>query len=98
MSTPGGGHRPVLLDRVLALLGPALDRAGAILVDATLGRAGHAHDRFADHPVDDATAPQVPLQAAPVSRFPALAFPTPGRMLVALEYESRLNGTDWRKA
>jgi len=27
MSTPGGGHRPVLLDRVLALLGPALDRA-----------------------------------------------------------------------
>jgi len=50
MSTPGGGHRPVLLERVLALLGPALDRAGAVLVDATLGRAGHAQALLDAHP------------------------------------------------
>ncbi len=34
-------HVPVLLDRVVALLAPALDRPGAILVDATLGLGGH---------------------------------------------------------
>jgi 16S rRNA (cytosine1402-N4)-methyltransferase len=35
-------HVPVLLDRVTALLAPALVRPGVVLVDATLGRAGHA--------------------------------------------------------
>jgi 16S rRNA (cytosine1402-N4)-methyltransferase len=35
-------HVPVLLDRVTALLAPALARPGVVLVDATLGRAGHA--------------------------------------------------------
>ena len=50
MTTPGGGHRPVLLERVLTLLGPALDRAGAVLVDATLGRAGHAQALLDAHP------------------------------------------------
>ena len=34
-------HRPVLLDRVVELLVPAL-ADGGVLVDATLGRAGHA--------------------------------------------------------
>ncbi|VXB72791.1 16S rRNA (cytosine(1402)-N(4))-methyltransferase RsmH [Nocardioides sp. AX2bis] len=34
-------HAPVLLDRVVALLAPALDRPGAVLVDATLGAGGH---------------------------------------------------------
>ena len=44
----GGGHVdraqhvPVLADRVSALLAPALAAEGAVLVDATLGRAGHA--------------------------------------------------------
>ncbi len=38
-STPQGEHRPVLLDEVLA----ALDvRAGAIIVDGTVGWAGHS--------------------------------------------------------
>jgi len=32
----------VLLDRVVALLAPALDRDGAVLVDATLGLGGHS--------------------------------------------------------
>jgi len=40
MSTPR--HVPVLLDRVVALLAPALDRPGAVLVDATLGLGGHS--------------------------------------------------------
>jgi 16S rRNA (cytosine1402-N4)-methyltransferase len=39
MTTPS--HAPVLLDRVVALLRPALDREGAVLVDCTLGLGGH---------------------------------------------------------
>ena len=46
----GAGHVPVLRDRVLALLGPALEPEGAVLVDATLGRAGHARALLAAHP------------------------------------------------
>ena len=34
-------HVPVLLDRVVALLLPALDRPGAVLLDCTLGLGGH---------------------------------------------------------
>jgi 16S rRNA (cytosine1402-N4)-methyltransferase len=32
----------VLLDRVVALIAPALDRSGSVLIDATLGLGGHA--------------------------------------------------------
>ncbi len=39
MSSPS--HVPVLLDRVVALLAPALDHQGAVMVDATLGLGGH---------------------------------------------------------
>ena len=39
MASPS--HVPVLLDRVVALLQPALDRPGSVLVDATLGLGGH---------------------------------------------------------
>jgi 16S rRNA (cytosine1402-N4)-methyltransferase len=35
-------HVPVLLDRVVALLTPALGHEGAVLVDATLGLGGHS--------------------------------------------------------
>jgi 16S rRNA (cytosine1402-N4)-methyltransferase len=35
-------HVPVLAGRVTALLAPALAAEGAVLIDATLGRAGHA--------------------------------------------------------
>jgi 16S rRNA (cytosine1402-N4)-methyltransferase len=38
-STPAGEHRPVLLDEVLAALDP---RPGQIVVDCTVGFAGHA--------------------------------------------------------
>lgn len=39
---PSPSHVPVLLDRVVALLAPALVGPGAVLVDATLGLGGHA--------------------------------------------------------
>ncbi|MBB6626349.1 16S rRNA (cytosine(1402)-N(4))-methyltransferase RsmH [Nocardioides sp. KIGAM211] len=39
MPTPS--HVPVLLDRVVSLLAPALDRDDAVLVDCTLGLGGH---------------------------------------------------------
>ncbi|MFA6297904.1 MAG: 16S rRNA (cytosine(1402)-N(4))-methyltransferase RsmH [Nocardioides sp.] len=39
---PSPSHLPVLLDRVVALLTPALDHTGAVLVDATLGLGGHS--------------------------------------------------------
>jgi 16S rRNA (cytosine1402-N4)-methyltransferase len=39
---PEQQHIPVLADRVTALLAPALNGPGAVLVDATLGRTGHA--------------------------------------------------------
>jgi 16S rRNA (cytosine1402-N4)-methyltransferase len=44
------GHQPVMLDRVLALLAPALGSPGAVMVDATLGRAGHARALLDAHP------------------------------------------------
>lgn len=34
-------HVPVLIDRVVALLAPALEQEGSVLVDATLGLGGH---------------------------------------------------------
>jgi 16S rRNA (cytosine1402-N4)-methyltransferase len=39
---PRQRHVPVLLDRVVALIAPALGEPGSILVDATLGLGGHA--------------------------------------------------------
>ena len=46
-----GTHVPVLLERCLELLTPALDLPGAIHVDFTLGLGGHAEavlERFPD--------------------------------------------------
>ena len=34
-------HTPVLLERCVELLAPALEREGAVFVDATLGMGGH---------------------------------------------------------
>ncbi|CAN5331243.1 16S rRNA (cytosine(1402)-N(4))-methyltransferase RsmH [soil metagenome] len=44
-------HTPVFLERTIELLAPALERPGAVLVDATLGLGGHAEaflERFPD--------------------------------------------------
>lgn len=43
-------HIPVLAGRVCELLAPALDRPGAVLVDATLGIAGHTIRLLTEHP------------------------------------------------
>jgi 16S rRNA (cytosine1402-N4)-methyltransferase len=43
-------HVPVLLDRVLAVLAPALADRPAVMVDATLGLGGHAEALLAAHP------------------------------------------------
>jgi 16S rRNA (cytosine1402-N4)-methyltransferase len=43
-------HTPVMLDRTLELLAPALERPGAVLVDATLGLGGHADAFLARFP------------------------------------------------
>jgi 16S rRNA (cytosine1402-N4)-methyltransferase len=50
MGTAAAGHIPVMLDRVLALLGPAVEAPGSVLLDATLGRAGHAGALLREHP------------------------------------------------
>ncbi|MEI6361069.1 MAG: 16S rRNA (cytosine(1402)-N(4))-methyltransferase RsmH [Actinomycetes bacterium] len=43
-------HVPVLRDRVIALLAPALEAPGAVLVDATLGLGGHAEHALDSFP------------------------------------------------
>jgi 16S rRNA (cytosine1402-N4)-methyltransferase len=50
MGTAAAAHLPVMRDRVLELLAPALTLPGAVLVDATLGRAGHAKALLTAHP------------------------------------------------
>ncbi len=44
------GHVPVLLDRVLSTLGPAVGKPGALYVDGTLGMGGHAEAMLLAHP------------------------------------------------
>lgn len=41
-NTDSSIHTPVMLERTIELLAPALEKPGAVLVDATLGMAGHA--------------------------------------------------------
>ena len=50
MGATAPAHQPVMLDRVVELLAPALRPPDAVLVDATLGRAGHASALLAANP------------------------------------------------
>ncbi|MDX6395014.1 MAG: rRNA (cytosine1402-N4)-methyltransferase [Streptosporangiaceae bacterium] len=50
IGTGAAGHLPVMVEEVLGLFGPALEPSGAILVDATLGRGGHARALLDAHP------------------------------------------------
>ncbi len=43
-------HVPVMLERTLALLAPAVSGPGAVVVDATLGLGGHSEALLARHP------------------------------------------------
>jgi 16S rRNA (cytosine1402-N4)-methyltransferase len=49
-STPGPGHVPVLLDRCVGLLAPALTDPDAVVVDCTLGMGGHAEALLRETP------------------------------------------------
>jgi 16S rRNA (cytosine1402-N4)-methyltransferase len=50
LTTGDAGHLPVLLDRVLDLLAPALTQERSVLVDATVGLGGHADALLSAHP------------------------------------------------
>ncbi|WP_203566896.1 16S rRNA (cytosine(1402)-N(4))-methyltransferase RsmH [Aestuariimicrobium ganziense] len=43
-------HVPVMRDRIVAILSPALDRPGSVHVDGTLGMGGHAEAILEAHP------------------------------------------------
>ncbi len=43
-------HVPVMLDRIVEVLAPALDRPGAVVVDGTLGLGGHSEALLRAHP------------------------------------------------
>jgi 16S rRNA (cytosine1402-N4)-methyltransferase len=49
-ASPRYQHVPVLLGRVLELIAPAVSTPTAVLVDATLGMAGHAEALLVAHP------------------------------------------------
>ncbi|WP_079101945.1 16S rRNA (cytosine(1402)-N(4))-methyltransferase RsmH [Carbonactinospora thermoautotrophica] len=46
----GPAHVPVLLERCLALLAPALEAPGSVAVDATVGLGGHSEALLRQHP------------------------------------------------
>ncbi|WP_017622217.1 16S rRNA (cytosine(1402)-N(4))-methyltransferase RsmH [Nocardiopsis chromatogenes] len=43
-------HVPVMLERIMHVLGPALEEPGAVVVDGTLGLGGHAEALLRAHP------------------------------------------------
>lgn len=47
---PRPSHQPVMRDRVITLLAPALSGPGSVLVDATVGLGGHAEHALSSFP------------------------------------------------
>ena len=87
MATTAPGHRPVMTGRVLALLAPALQREGAVLVDATLGRAGHAGALLRQHP--GLVLIGIDADAAAIEESRALLAPQAARVtLVRARYDA----------
>jgi 16S rRNA (cytosine1402-N4)-methyltransferase len=87
MATTGPGHRPVMTDRVLALLAPALRPPGSVMVDATLGRAGHAGALLSQHP--GLTLIGVDADDAAIEESRELLAPYAGRVtLVQARYDA----------
>src|SRR5215472_6997413 len=86
MATTEPGHRPVMTDRVLALLAPALEPRGSVMVDATLGRAGHASALLRRHP--GLTLVGVDADDAAIEESRELLAPYAGRVtLVRARYD-----------
>jgi 16S rRNA (cytosine1402-N4)-methyltransferase len=50
MGTAGYRHTPVMLDRCVELLSPALEAPGSVAIDATLGMGGHTEALLAARP------------------------------------------------
>src|SRR3984885_4702445 len=87
MATTGPGHVPVMIDRVLALLAPALQPEGSVLLDATLGRAGHAGALLSQHP--GLTLIGVDADDAAIEQSRTLLAPYAGRVtLVRARYDA----------
>ncbi len=87
MATTGPGHLPVMTDRVLALLAPALRDPGSVLLDATLGRAGHAGALLSQHP--GLTLIGVDADDAAIEESRSLLAPYQGRVtLVHARYDA----------
>jgi 16S rRNA (cytosine1402-N4)-methyltransferase len=87
MATTAPGHLPVMTDRVLALLAPALRAEGSVLLDATLGRAGHASALLSRHP--GLTLIGVDADEAAIEESRALLAPYRGRVtLVRARYDA----------
>ncbi len=87
MATTGSGHVPVMLDRVAALLAPALEPEGSVLLDATLGRAGHASALLSRHP--GLTLIGVDADDAAIAESRELLAPYAGRVtLVHARYDA----------
>ncbi len=87
MATTGSGHLPVMTDRVLALFAPALQAEGSVLLDATLGRAGHASALLSQHP--GLTLIGVDADEAAIEESRALLAPYQGRVtLVHARYDA----------
>jgi 16S rRNA (cytosine1402-N4)-methyltransferase len=86
MEAAASSHLPVMRDRVAQLLGPALEPAGAVLVDATVGRAGHARTLLAAHPGLSLIGIDADATAIAESRRALLAF-APRVVLVQAVYD-----------
>ena len=74
MNAAAAGHVPVLRDRVLELLRPALESPGAVFVDATLGRAGHATAVLSAYPAVSLIGIDTDAEAIAESRQVLVAF------------------------
>jgi 16S rRNA (cytosine1402-N4)-methyltransferase len=87
MATTGSGHLPVMTDQVLTLLAPALQAEGSVLLDATLGRAGHASALLSQHP--GLTLIGVDADEAAIEESRSLLAPYRGRVtLVHARYDA----------
>jgi len=81
VGSPAYGHVPVMAKRITELLTPALSRPGAVLVDATLGRGGHARALLAACP--QMTLIGIDADPVAIGTGAALAADYPGRVRLA---------------
>jgi 16S rRNA (cytosine1402-N4)-methyltransferase len=81
VGSPAYGHVPVMSARVTELLTPALSRPGSVLVDATLGRGGHARALLGACP--QMTLIGIDADPAAIDAGAALAADFPGRVRLA---------------